>query len=267
MVEGWCWFCQVNVFHENFPCWTDVLLFPANFMSSTYTDKNNPLSINEKKTFPVWELLPKSFWIELSIIAVPAEVLPKDDRTDSVQEEQLGLPHWTMILAICVVVEESNCLDTPIWEFSIICEHLPFLLGCKPILHLLLVHRNQAIWKWYPWSYLLSFVMLMILVQWILHKIQNHLQQNHLGGTTRPLYFWCFASNSAFFKWHVSISDAKWTVAPFVLTSSITSFLLLTFVRFHAEIFSNFAHSLSTAAFAARIFMAWSIGINLWTKL
>ena len=58
----------------------------------------------------------------------------------------------------------------------------------------------------------------------------------------------------------MSINDAKWTVAPDVLASSITSFLLLTFVKFHAEIFSNCSHSLSTAAFAAGIFMAWSIG-------
>ena len=35
--------------------------------------------------------------------------------------------------------------------------------------------------------------------------------------TTRPLYFWCFASNSAFFKWQMSISEAKWTFAPDVL--------------------------------------------------
>ena len=52
-----------------------------------------------------------------------------------------------MTLAICVVVDESKCLDTPIWEFSIICEHLPFSLEFKPILRLLLVHRNQAIWR------------------------------------------------------------------------------------------------------------------------
>ena len=60
----------------------------------------------------------------------------KDDHTNSAEEEQLGLRYWTMILAICVVVDESKCLDTPILEFSIIYEHLPFLLGCKPILHL-----------------------------------------------------------------------------------------------------------------------------------
>ena len=80
-------------------------------------------------------------------MAFPIIVLPKDDRTDSAQEEQLGLPYWTMILAICVVVDESKCLDTPIWEFSIVCEHLPFLLGYTPILRLQLVHRNQAIWR------------------------------------------------------------------------------------------------------------------------
>ena len=51
-----------------------------------------------------------------------------------------------MILAICVVVDESKCLDTPIWDFSIILEHLPFLPGYKQILRLLLVHRNLAIW-------------------------------------------------------------------------------------------------------------------------
>ena len=79
-------------------------------------------------------------------------LLKKDDRTNSFQEERLGLPYWTMILAICVVVDESKCLDTPIWEFSIICEHLPFSLRYTLILRLLLVHRNLAIWRWYPWS-------------------------------------------------------------------------------------------------------------------
>ena len=45
----------------------------------------------------------------------------------------------------------------------------------------LLVLRNPAVWRWYPWPLLLSFGMLMILVQWILHRIQNHLSQYHLG--------------------------------------------------------------------------------------
>ena len=69
-------------------------------------------------------------------------VLPKDDRTDLAEGERLDLPSWTMILAICVVVDESKCLDTPIWEFSIIiCEHLLFSRGYNQILHQLLVLR------------------------------------------------------------------------------------------------------------------------------
>ena len=97
--------------------------------------------------------------------------------------------------------------------------------------------------------------MLKILVQWILHKTQNRLLQHHVG----PLYFWCFASNSAFFRWHMSINNAKWTFAPDVFASSITCFLLLTFIKFHDEFFSKFSHSLSTAASVARIFTAWGI--------
>ena len=58
--------------------------------------------------------------------------------------------------------------------------------------------------------------------------------------TTRPLYFWCFGSNSAFFKWQMSINDAKWTLQPLFLASSTTSDLLLTFVCCHAGIFASF---------------------------
>ena len=79
-----------------------------------------------QRYIPNWESSPCHVSIRFSQIAFAIKVLPKDDRTDSAQEEQLGLPYWTMILAICVVVDESKCLDTPILEFSIIFEHLPF---------------------------------------------------------------------------------------------------------------------------------------------
>ena len=92
------------------------------------------------------EFYPSHVSIGSSQITFPIIVLLKDDRADSAQEEQLGLPYWTMILAICVVVDESKCLDTPIWEFSTICEHLPFLLGYKQILRQLLVVRTLTIW-------------------------------------------------------------------------------------------------------------------------
>ena len=68
------------------------------------------------------ELTPSHVSIGFSHSAFPIVVLPKDDHTDFAQEERLGLPCWTMILAICVVVDESKCLDIQILEFSIICE-------------------------------------------------------------------------------------------------------------------------------------------------
>ena len=96
---------------------------------------------------PNWKPSPNRISTLFSKITFPITILPKDDHTDIAQEERLDFPHWTMILAICVVVDESKCLDVPIWEFSIICEHLPFSLGCKPILRLLLVLHNLAIWR------------------------------------------------------------------------------------------------------------------------
>ena len=54
-------------------------------------------------------------------------------------------------------------------------------LGIRLILRLLLVHRNLAIWRWYPWSLLLSLEMLKILAQWILTKTLSRLLQYHHG--------------------------------------------------------------------------------------
>ena len=81
---------------------------------------------DERRDIPNWKLSPSRGSIGLSQIAFPITVLPKDDHINIVQKERLGLPYWTMISAICVVVNESKCLDIPILEFSIILEHLPF---------------------------------------------------------------------------------------------------------------------------------------------
>ena len=69
------------------------------------------------------------------------------------------------------------------------------------------------------------------------HRIRNRIIFHNVASEYNSTlkFVWCFVSNSAFFKWQMSISETKWTFAPFVLASSITSFLLLTFVRFHAE--------------------------------
>ena len=112
-----------------------MLFLSSQFLCHPHTQIRIILFHDVQRDIPNLEFSPSHVSIGFSQIAFPIIVLPKDDRTDSAQEEQLGLPYWTMILAICVVVDESKCLDTPIWEFSIICEHLPFLLGSQQILY------------------------------------------------------------------------------------------------------------------------------------
>ena len=75
-----------------------------------------------QRDIPNLELSPSHASIGSSQIAFSIVVLPKDDHVNFVQEERLGFPYWTMISAICVVVDESKCLDIPIWEFLTICE-------------------------------------------------------------------------------------------------------------------------------------------------
>ena len=84
------------------------------------------------------KLFPNRVPKELSQIALPTIVLPRDDRTDFAQEEQLDLPYWTMILAICALVDVSKYLDTLTLEFFITLTHPPFWPEYKRILHLLL---------------------------------------------------------------------------------------------------------------------------------
>ena len=67
-------------------------------------------------------------------------------------------------------------------EISIISEHLSFLPAYKQTHCRLLVLPNPAVWIWYSWLLLPSFVMLVIFPRWILHKIQNYLLQYHRGG-------------------------------------------------------------------------------------
>ena len=54
---------------------------------------------DEQRDIPNLEFSPIHISIGFSRITFPIMVLPKYDRTDSAQEEQLGLPYWTMILA------------------------------------------------------------------------------------------------------------------------------------------------------------------------
>ena len=249
MVKKWCWFSKSKSSMRIFQVGSMFSFLPASLISSTYTGKKSPLT-RLTKNIPSLKLFPNHVPKELSQIAFHIRVLPKVIHTDSFREERLGLPYWTMILAICVVVDESKCLDTPIWEFSIICEHLPFWAEYKRILHLLLVHRNPAIWRWYPWSWRLSFEMLMILVQWILRKTLNHLLQCHLGVRLYAFVFLTLRFQLRNLKmteihpWRKTIFSALrlWFIDHFFLVSD--------YRQPPCRIFSPvFSHYFSTAAF------------------
>ena len=126
MIKERCWFSQINFFVEYFPHRINIVFLSSQFLCHPHTQIRRILFHDEQRDIPNLEFSPIHVSIGFSQIAFPIIVLPKDDHTDFAQEERLGLPYWTMILAICVVVDESKCLDTPILEFSIICEHLPF---------------------------------------------------------------------------------------------------------------------------------------------
>ena len=217
-------------------------------------------------SIPKWKPSPNRTSIGFFQIAFPIIVLPKDDRTDSAQEEQLGLRYWTMISAICVVVDESTCLDIPIWEFSIIWEHPPFLPGYKLIPRPLLVHRNLAIWRWYPRLLLLSLVMLMILVQWILHK-NRIVFYNITSEYNLTFVFLVLCLQFSIFQMTYVHQWGEMNFCAFRPCFIDHLFLTFDFRQLPRRKFLQFFTSLSTAAFAAGICIAWRIGINLWTNL
>ena len=62
-----------------------------------HTQRRIILFHDEQRDIPNLEFSPSHVSIGFSQIAFPITVLAKDDRTDSAQEEQLGLQYWTMI--------------------------------------------------------------------------------------------------------------------------------------------------------------------------
>ena len=68
----------------------------------TYTDQNIFVS-REQKDLPSLVLFSHPSFYQLLQFAVLTTVLPKDDQTNSFQEEPLILPNWTLISAICVL--------------------------------------------------------------------------------------------------------------------------------------------------------------------
>ena len=108
--------------------------------------------------------------------------------------------------------------------------------------------------------------MLIILVQWILHKTPNRLLQYHLGVHIDLCIFGALPPIQHFSNIICpSVTQNELLrPSPLLHRSPLSYFWLLSGST--PKNFSNFSHSLSAAAFAAGIFKAWGTGINLWTK-
>ena len=145
------------------------------------------------------------------------------------EDNWLGLRYWTMILAICVVVNESKWLDTLILEFSIIWEH-PFNPGnnryCVSCLSIATWQSGDDIHDLGGchlrcWRSL--FGECCIKPRIVFHNISSEYNSTYV--------FLVLCLQLSIFKWHMSITDAKWTFTCVVLAWWITSFLLSDFCQ------------------------------------
>ena len=144
--------------------------------------------------------------------------------------------------------------------------HLPFLLEYKKILRQLLVLNILAVWIRYPWLLLLSFEMLVTLAPWILHKIQNHFSQYHLGVQLDLCIFGALPPTHHFSDDICPSMMHNDLLRPTSLLprSPLSCFWL---VSGSTPQFSPIFPFLVHCCLRCWIFLAWGIGINLWTKL
>ena len=121
-----------------------ICFFPVILMSSTYTHTNTPClrwtnmhshfrifshpSSDKASSNCLFHDNPANGWL--------CKLSPRGTTRSSI------VP---MILAICVVEDVSKHLNTLIWEFRAILEHLQILPECQQILHQLLVHHHLVI--------------------------------------------------------------------------------------------------------------------------
>ena len=119
---------------------------------------------------------------------------PSIEKKKEKKEKKKDLLCWTMIWGICVVGDESECLDTPI---SNECGSSIFIWELVDIASFFL--RTVAIWMCYP-RLLGCICDTDESASIMLWKTLSPSFTISPRNTTRPLYFWYFASNSAFFQ-------------------------------------------------------------------
>ena len=220
-------------------------LFPAFFISSTYTDKDNPCfrwanrhsqlgtfshpSSSKTSSNCLSHKRPASGW--------PHKFRSRRTTGSSVFDHDFG--HLCRGRRIDISGHSDFGILSNLRESSV-------LTGCNRKLRRLYVLHNQEVS-----AQSRRLVMTSLTFEAVICNADEPCSVNTAyepessftmspRSTTRPLYFWCFASNSAFFKWHIfdtsvltphflkwqmSIKVAKWPVLfLFVLPARITSF-------------------------------------------
>ena len=97
MIQERCWISQIDFFIEYFSTSDQCYVSFQPITCHPHTQIRITLFHYVQRDIPNLEFSPSHASIGFSQIAFPIIVLPKDDRTDSFQEERLDLPCWTMI--------------------------------------------------------------------------------------------------------------------------------------------------------------------------
>ena len=203
--------------------------FQLFLMSSTHTERNNPCFRWANKHSQLGTFSPIRFPIGLPQTVSPMCVPQVDVRTNFVREEPLDLqclPMNSAILCRGRRIHTSGHSDLGI--LSNLGRSAPSLPDCKQTLRRLLVlHKSQ----WHPSLLRPSFVTQTNLAQWRLQRLQSRLSQCHLG-VRLDLYTSEFSAQTPhFLRWHMPISEAKWTLCLSLCVSKITPFFALDFFQ------------------------------------
>ena len=89
MIQERCWFSHIDFFVEYFPHRIKILFLSSQFLCHPHTQIRIILFHDVQIDIHNLEFAPSHVSIGFSQVAFPIIVLPKDDRTHSVREEQL----------------------------------------------------------------------------------------------------------------------------------------------------------------------------------
>ena len=88
MIKERCWFSQINFFIDHFPHRINIVFLSSQFLCHPQTQIRIILFHDVQRYIPDMEFSPSHVSIGFSQIAFPITVLPKDDHTDSFEEER-----------------------------------------------------------------------------------------------------------------------------------------------------------------------------------